>query len=90
MRTTRGPRDYAGSVFLTKILTDSDGHERRVECEKFDSIARRMGLTVATIYTLANRGGIDGVFFAHGTGWAPVPVSFLVVGEKSRWSHARN
>ena len=85
MRNAERVNRYTGSVFLTKYLSDSEGHSRRVECESFESMARRMGVETRAIYRLADRGAIDGAFYERGWGWAPAPVRLLVAGEAPRW-----
>ena len=84
MRNGQGVTGYTGSVFLTKYLSDSEGHSRRVECESFESMAKRLGVSTGIVYRLADRGVIDGAFFERGWGWAP-PVRFLKVGDAPRW-----
>ena len=85
MRNDKGVTRYTGSIFLTKYLSDSEGQNRRVECESFESMANRLGVKTGTIYRLADRGVIDGAFFERGWGWAPSPVRFLKVGDRPRW-----
>lgn len=85
MRNAKGVTRYTGSVFLTKYLSDSEGHSRRVECESFESMASRLGVKTRVIYRLSDRGAIDGAFYERGWGWAPSPVRFLKLGDKPTW-----